>query len=443
MGFGRAAPAWPTADAPDVVPVLKETEYLWEHPPFSGDYDGTYIWGRGSSDDKSSVTGIMAAIELLLERGKFEPKRTIVLGFGHDEERGGMRGAPAIRDWILAKYGKDSMAMLVDESSHGIETQWGQTFGLPAVAEKGKFDLNMTVSTRGGHSSIPPAHTGIGLTSLLVATLERHPHEPRLEKTSPIWGFLQCAADYASDMPKDLKKAVKKSNAGDKKAFKHLPRKLIEAMPGRAGPGQGNIVEALMTTTQAADIIYGGAKINALPEVVSTFVNYRIDVGSSVAELQQRIFDTLLPTAKEFDLALVGFGRSFKPKHTAVGTVTLDTPAWGEDLEPAPISPTNVESPAWRMLAGTARAIWASRADVSPDGTVANLSSTDDLIMAPYMMTGNTDTRRYWDLTGNIYRFRYISDTESQGVSGRGHGAQLCRYEACEGTRPSCVTSAT
>jgi Gly-Xaa carboxypeptidase len=198
-----------------------------------------------------------------------------------------------------------------------------------------------------------------------------------------------------------------------------------------------------MTTTQAADIIYGGAKINALPEVVSTFVNYRIDVGSSVAELQQRIFDTLLPTAKEFDLALVGFGRSFKPKHTAVGTVTLDTPAWGEDLEPAPISPTNVESPAWRMLAGTARAIWASRPDVSPDGTVANLSSTDDLIMAPYMMTGNTDTRRYWDLTGNIYRFRYISDTESQGVSGRGHGAQLCRYEACEGTRPSCVTSAT
>lgn len=100
----------------DVVPVLKETEYQWEQPPFSGEYDGKYIWGRGSSDDKSTVTSVMGAIELLLEGG-FQPTRTVVLGFGHDEERGGMRGAPAIRDWLLNKYGKGSMAMLVDEGS--------------------------------------------------------------------------------------------------------------------------------------------------------------------------------------------------------------------------------------------------------------------------------------------------------------------------------------
>jgi Gly-Xaa carboxypeptidase len=58
----------------------------------------------------------MAAVELLLEAG-IKPTRTVVLAFGHDEERGGMRGAPAIRDWLLEKYGKDSMAMLVDEGS--------------------------------------------------------------------------------------------------------------------------------------------------------------------------------------------------------------------------------------------------------------------------------------------------------------------------------------
>jgi Gly-Xaa carboxypeptidase len=29
----------------------------------------------------------------------------------------------------------------------------------------------------------------------------------------------------------------------------------------------------------------------------------------------------------------------------------------------------------------------------------------------------NTDTRRYWDLTRNIYRWRYFPDAANQGVS--------------------------
>jgi len=43
----------------DVVPVLPATKDLWTHDPFGGEYDGTYIWGRGSSDDKSGLIGIM------------------------------------------------------------------------------------------------------------------------------------------------------------------------------------------------------------------------------------------------------------------------------------------------------------------------------------------------------------------------------------------------
>jgi hypothetical protein len=42
-----------------VVPVLPATKDLWTHDPFGGEYDGTYIWGRGSSDDKSGLIGIM------------------------------------------------------------------------------------------------------------------------------------------------------------------------------------------------------------------------------------------------------------------------------------------------------------------------------------------------------------------------------------------------
>jgi Gly-Xaa carboxypeptidase len=42
----------------DVVPVEEETLDRWEHPPFDAywDEDGGYVWGRGTSDDKSAIT---------------------------------------------------------------------------------------------------------------------------------------------------------------------------------------------------------------------------------------------------------------------------------------------------------------------------------------------------------------------------------------------------
>lgn len=165
---------------------------------------------------------------------------------------------------MLENYGPNSISLLIDEGS-GIMNAWGRTFGAPAVAEKGKFNLNLTISTLGGHSSVPPKHTNIGLTSLLVAELEHNPHPIIIEKESPIWGYLQCAASYAPDMPKALRKRVVKGQK-DAKAFKSLPEDVIEYGLGStwSTPGMGDLAEALMSTTQAADIIYGGVKINAL-----------------------------------------------------------------------------------------------------------------------------------------------------------------------------------
>jgi Gly-Xaa carboxypeptidase len=43
----------------DVVPVNPDTIDQWKYPPYSGHYDGELIWGRGSSDDKSGLIGIL------------------------------------------------------------------------------------------------------------------------------------------------------------------------------------------------------------------------------------------------------------------------------------------------------------------------------------------------------------------------------------------------
>jgi carboxypeptidase PM20D1 len=75
-----------------VVPVDPETEAEWLHPPFSGDVADGFVWGRGTLDDKVGVVGILEAVEALIASG-FEPRRTLYLAFGHDEEVSGLNGA--------------------------------------------------------------------------------------------------------------------------------------------------------------------------------------------------------------------------------------------------------------------------------------------------------------------------------------------------------------
>jgi Gly-Xaa carboxypeptidase len=134
-------------------------------------------------------------VELLLEGG-YEPTRSLVIAHGFDEECGGKvvnrlpfpsflftddffcypQGAMALGKHLEKRYGKDSMLMLVDEGS-GLEERYGQVrlecvFRLskgckvvdcrclqmiaePATAEKGYLDVELSIATPGGHSSVP------------------------------------------------------------------------------------------------------------------------------------------------------------------------------------------------------------------------------------------------------------------------------------------------
>ena len=67
------------------VPVEAGTEKDWEAPPFSGEIRDGYVYGRGAVDDKGYLVALMEAMETLLSAG-FEPRRTVMLAFGHDEE---------------------------------------------------------------------------------------------------------------------------------------------------------------------------------------------------------------------------------------------------------------------------------------------------------------------------------------------------------------------
>ncbi len=127
------------------------------------------------------------------------------------------------------------------------------------------------------------------------------------------------------------------------------------------------------------------------PEVVTVMVNHRVNIASSVEETASHVYDTLLPLAKTLNLAISGFGESHTPSSTARGHIHLSE-AYEHGHGPAPISPTDLGTEAWKVLAGTSRGMWASRPEVSEDGRVVQLEEEDELVMAPYMGTGVSST---------------------------------------------------
>lgn len=127
----------------------------------------------------------------------------------------------------------------------------------------------------GGHSSVPPEHTSskpqsiqlppdlehshsppaVGILSRLLVELEANPYLPTLTSDHPYLPYLTCLAEHAPEVGKDFKRAVE-----NPKKWDGLARKLArESARNRA----------FLATTQAIDLIEGGVKVNALPEVAT------------------------------------------------------------------------------------------------------------------------------------------------------------------------------
>ena len=115
-------------------------------------------------------------------------------------------------------------------------------------------------------------------------------------------------------------------------------------------------------------------------------INHRISVASSWQELQKEISSVVAPIAADNDLALHAWGKdvdlsSFTSGAASKGKITLSE-AFNSSLNPAVVSPHTIDSPSWRLLSGTVKGVYATRADAGFDG------GSDDVWMAPGLSTG-------------------------------------------------------
>ena len=355
----------------DVVPVLAETRHLWKYEPFSGHFDGEYVWGRGAADCKNTLVSSLEAVEYLASEG-FKPKRTIILSYGYDEEITGFNGAKFLAKHLEEKYGKNSIEFIVDEGSNVME-QYGKTFAVPSTSEKGYIDVEITVSGAGGHSSVPPDHTAIGVLAKVITLIESNQYEPMLTPANPVFSTLQCGAEFG-EMPDQLRKQIKLA-ATNKNVAKALAKYLAQ---------ESLFTRYLLQTSQAVDIVRGGHKVNALPESVYAVVNHRVAIESKVQDVRDHILNLLKENELSNEHTMTAWDTEINSGNKFGFNVTIKDSQ--VPLEPAPVSPN--DSFAYKLLSGTIKHIWG-----------------DDTIVAPAIMTGNTDTKYYWDLAKDIYRF--------------------------------------
>ena len=247
----------------DVVPVVEGTEKDWTHDAFSGAVADGYIWGRGTLDIKQMVFGILEAAEYLLAHGR-QFKRTACLAFGDDEETRNW-GAEAIAKTLEQRGVR--LEFLLDEGGGRVED--GAPFGAPGVAisrvdlmEKGYADVELSVESRGGHSSRPFGGTSLALIARAIAGIADHPFPARLPTV--LRATFQALAPHITEEPL---------------------KTLVQDVPGNAEAIAAWCLERpetfpYVTTTIAPTMIEGGSSAcNVMPQNMRAAINFRINEG--------------------------------------------------------------------------------------------------------------------------------------------------------------------
>lgn len=326
----------------DVVPVAPGTEGDWEYPPFSGTVEGGFVWGRGAIDMKSSLVGALEAAEALLAEG-YRPRRSILFAFGHDEEVGGS-GNGAIAEQ-LAREGV-RLRWVLDEGlvvAQGLVPGALRPIALVGVAEKGFATLELTVASKGGHASMPPPSTAVGILSRAVCRIEKDPFPSRLDGIAAA-----MVAEMAPAMT--LGRRIVFSNLW---LLGPLVRASLEKSPS---------TNAVLRTTAAATVFRAGDLPNVLPQDAWAAVNVRIHPRNTLRSVIDRL-ERIVDDAR----------------------VTVRVSPGSPRADPSPVSPS--DGPGFLAVRSAIRA------------------AMPEAVVAPGLSVAGTDSRHYVDLADAVYRF--------------------------------------
>ena len=326
----------------DVVPIEPGTDSKWTYGAFSGKVADGFVWGRGAIDMKSTLISEIEAVEELLKQD-YVPKRTIYLAFGHDEEIGGENGAKKIANFlqkhnVQIDFTVDEGMLILNEKLSPAK----RPTAIIGLAEKGYITLKLTAHAKGGHSSMPPSKTTIGILANAIVRMEQN------QMPANFAGPVEQLFEYLGpEMP-----LIQKVLFANRWLFKSVIVSQLEKIGS---------MNAMLRTTTAPTMLSGGVKENVLPSQAYVLINFRILPGNTPDDVVAHAKKVIADSAVEVSIYR---GRRFSP---------------------SPVSAT--DNGGFKAIKQTVREIFK------------------DTLVAPGLVIAGTDTKHFTGISDNNYRF--------------------------------------
>jgi succinyl-diaminopimelate desuccinylase len=248
----------------DVVPPGNVDR--WSFPPFSGKIENGFLHGRGASDMKGGVAGIISAMRLLAEV-EDSLNGEVILTLVPDEETMGIHGTGWILDQGLVKPDACIIAEPTDVP-------------LIDVGQKGAYWGRIKVQGTPIHGSLSPYR---GDSAIL--------------KACKVMNKMMEITKTEVEQPKDIVEVIESS------------KPLVEKLIGSEGIG---II--LSSPTLNIGIIRGGEKVNMVPSECEIEFDIRLPIGLTADEVTDRIEDILSEFGDDAELEIA---TSINPNYTS------------------------------------------------------------------------------------------------------------------------------
>jgi carboxypeptidase PM20D1 len=215
---------------------------------------------------------------------------------------------------------------------------------LVGVTEKTAISLDLDVAAAGGHASMPPAETAVGILACAIDRIDANPMPAAI--APPLDAMFSTLAPY---MTWPMRTAV---------ANLWFARPLVLRELARSPDSN-----ALIRTTMAPTMIQGSDKSNVLPTRAHAVVNVRLMPGDTADDVVRHVV------------------RAVNDPRVSVA---VENAARHDDDRPAAVAASTGAD--FALLARSIRAVYP------------------DAIVAPFITMGATDARRYRDVAANAYR---------------------------------------
>lgn len=243
----------------DVVPVGDTSR--WSFSPLAGDVVDGWLRGRGASDMKAGLAGLMH-VYALLKRLEVPLAGKLSFASVPDEETGGRRGA----DWLLDQG-------VLEGATGGIIAEPAER-NHPTIGQKGSNWFRLTIAGKPGHGSLQPLH---GTSANLLGARA-------IIALQKLW-------DMTPEAPEELRELIEFSK------FYAEEREGYEA-------GIGAVFEKV---TLNVGTIHGGTSTNVVADTCVIEFDSRVPIGLTRAQVRTRIEEILDEEGIEATIEPIGF----------------------------------------------------------------------------------------------------------------------------------------